>query len=69
MIERAGSEGERKLPASAAERFKKLDGLTDPSSGVFLDDIDGNTRPGQLIWDIGADEYFPTGGNRGYITG
>ncbi len=25
----------------------------------FSTDIDGQTRPGQLIWDIGADEYFP----------
>jgi len=54
---------------SAIDTGARNFGLTDPSSGVFLDDIDGNTRPGQLIWDIGADEYFPTGGNRGYITG
>lgn len=24
----------------------------------FSDDIDGQTRPGQLVWDIGADENF-----------
>lgn len=30
-------------------------GLTDPASGVFADDIDGQTRSG--AWDIGADQY------------
>lgn len=30
-------------------------GLTDPGSGLFSDDIDGQTRTGS--WDIGADEY------------
>ncbi len=32
----------------------------------FSTDIDGQTRPGQLIWDVGADEYFPIH-NYGYI--
>jgi hypothetical protein len=30
-------------------------GVSDPGSGLFSDDIDGQTRTG--IWDIGADEY------------
>ena len=30
-------------------------GLTDPASGLFSDDIDGQTRTG--AWDIGADQY------------
>lgn len=30
-------------------------GLSDPGSGLFSDDIDGETRSGS--WDIGADEY------------
>lgn len=30
-------------------------GVSDPGSGLFSDDIDGNTRSGS--WDIGADEY------------
>ena len=34
----------------------------------FPDDIDGQTRPGQLVWDIGADEYFPMI-SHGYIIG
>ncbi len=43
-------------------------GVTDPGTGLFSDDIDGQTRPGQAIWDIGADEYFPVQ-SHGYITG
>ncbi len=43
-------------------------GLTNPGSGLFLDDIDGQTRPGQAIWDIGADEYFPVQ-SHGYVIG
>lgn len=34
-------------------------GLTDPGSGLFSDDIDGQTRSG--TWDIGADEYVNPG--------
>lgn len=30
-------------------------GVSDPGSGLFSDDIDGQTRSG--TWDIGADEY------------
>lgn len=30
-------------------------GVSDPGSGLFSDDIDGQTRSGS--WDIGADEY------------
>jgi hypothetical protein len=30
-------------------------GLTDPGSGLFSDDIDGQARSG--TWDIGADEF------------
>jgi hypothetical protein len=43
-------------------------GITDPGAGLFSEDIDGQTRPGQAIWDIGADEYFPIQ-SHGYITG
>jgi len=31
-------------------------GLADPGSGLFSDDIDGQTRG--ATWDIGADQYF-----------
>lgn len=34
-------------------------GLSDPGSGLFSDDIDGQTRTG--TWDIGADEYVAAG--------
>lgn len=34
-------------------------GVTDPGSGLFSDDIDGDTRSGS--WDIGADEYVVVG--------
>lgn len=36
-------------------------GLSDPGSGLFSDDIDGVTRTG--TWDIGADEYVAAGGS------
>lgn len=35
-------------------------GITNPGSGLFGDDIDGQTRSG--TWDIGADEYIAAGG-------
>ncbi len=35
-------------------------GITDPSSGLYDDDIDQVTRVG--TWDIGADEYVAPGG-------
>ena len=43
-------------------------GVTDPGSGLFSDDIDGQTRTG--TWDIGADEYVAAGGSpyESYIT-
>jgi hypothetical protein len=34
-------------------------GTSDPGSGLFSDDIDGETRSG--TWDIGADEYLAAG--------
>jgi hypothetical protein len=34
-------------------------GMTDPGSGLFSDDIDGNTR--SAPWDVGADEYVAGG--------
>jgi hypothetical protein len=34
-------------------------GVSDPGSGLFSDDIDGETRSG--TWDIGADEYVASG--------
>ncbi len=37
-----------------------FDGTTDPSSGLFADDIDGDARSG--TWDIGADEFVVVGG-------
>lgn len=35
-------------------------GVSDPGSGLFGDDIDGETRTGS--WDIGADEHVSGGG-------
>jgi hypothetical protein len=37
-------------------------GVTDPSSGLFSNDIDGVVRTGS--WDIGADQYTAYNGNR-----
>nr|WP_143838518.1 hypothetical protein [Nitrospira cf. moscoviensis SBR1015] len=39
-------------------------GLADPLSGFFSNDFDGATRPGESVWDIGADEFgsAPAGG-------
>ncbi len=36
-------------------------------AGVFTDDFDGATRPGESVWDIGADEFgsVPVGGGGG----
>ena len=34
-------------------------GVDDPGSGLFSDDIDGETRTS--VWDIGADEYVSAG--------
>lgn len=34
-------------------------GMTDPGSGLFTDDINGDTR--SAPWDIGADEYVASG--------
>jgi hypothetical protein len=40
-------------------------GVTDPGSGLFSNDIDGETRSGS--WDIGADEYVAaSGGGRAH---
>lgn len=39
-------------------------GQTNPGSGLFTDDIDGQTRSG--TWDIGADEYVAAGGGDVY---
>lgn len=43
---------------SASDTGARNLGLTDPSSGVYSDDIDGQTRSG--TWDIGADEQGVT---------
>ncbi len=40
-------------------------GVSDPGSGLFSDDIDGQTRSGS--WDIGADEYVAAGTTRELI--
>lgn len=36
-------------------------GVSDPGSGLFSDDIDGESRSGS--WDCGADEYVSAGGS------
>lgn len=38
-------------------------GVADPGSGLFSDDIDGQTRG--ATWDIGADQYVAEGGGGG----
>ena len=40
----------------------KDQGTTDPGTGLYSDDIDGQTRSG--TWDIGADEYISTASQR-----
>jgi hypothetical protein len=37
-------------------------GLTDPGSGLYLDDIDGEIRT--VPWDIGADQFVSGGGDK-----
>jgi len=37
-------------------------GLTDPGSGLYLDDIDGDIRT--VPWDIGADQFVSGGGDK-----
>ncbi len=41
-------------------------GVSDPGSGLFSTDIDGQTRSG--TWDIGADEYVASGGSTYALT-
>ena len=35
-------------------------GITNPGSGLFLDDVDGTARAGYAPWDVGADEEEST---------
>ena len=44
----------------AADAGARTYGVTDPGSGLFSDDIDGQTR--SAPWDIGADQYVAAGG-------
>lgn len=44
---------------SASDTAAKDSGQTNPASGLYSDDIDGQTRTG--TWDIGADEYVAAG--------
>lgn len=46
----------RDFHLQSSDAGAKDHGLTDPGSGLFSDDIDGQTRSG--TWDIGADEVL-----------
>lgn len=43
---------------SSSDTGAKNLGVSDPGSGLFSNDIDGQTRSGS--WDVGADEYVST---------
>jgi len=43
-----------------ADAGAKEYGMSDPGSGLFSDDIDGQSRPIDTSWDIGADETDPS---------
>jgi hypothetical protein len=47
---------------AAADTGARGLGLTDPGSGLFSDDIDGQIRSG--AWDIGMDQYVTAGVSR-----
>lgn len=42
-------------------------GVVDPGSGLFSDDIDGQTRPVSGTWDVGMDQYVATGGTTTWV--
>ncbi len=44
---------------AAGDAGAKDHGVSDPGSGLYSDDIDGQAR--QTVWDIGADEYIASG--------
>jgi hypothetical protein len=49
------AEGADDFHLASGDTACKDNGTSDPGSGLFSDDIDGDTRSGS--WDIGADEY------------
>lgn len=49
------NEGANDFHLASNDAGAKGYGVTDPGSGLFLDDIDGQTR--SAPWDIGADQY------------
>lgn len=53
--------GSEDLHLHSSDTVAKDKGVSDPGSGLFLDDIDGVLREG--TWDIGADEYTTGGVN------